>query len=197
MLGEIRGFTGAPGYGPAPALFNTNGRGNIGLEYDGWHICNGRDGVVDLSDKFIIGAHMNRNPNNTHPDYDHGWQTWQTFAGDENETTAKTGGANGSMIEMKHLPPMDNSIEDPDTHTKPAPGLYINAKEAKDAAEHTTVEPLIDINYANLKPHSKLLINYGADPADHKGSVGPQQKFPTLPPFYCMAWITFVGYENA
>src|SRR4029077_11212585 len=54
MLGEIRMYSGDPG-----TDFDTNGLGKVGLTYDGWHLCNGKDGIVDLSDRFIVGAHMN------------------------------------------------------------------------------------------------------------------------------------------
>lgn len=54
MLGEIRGYSGDPGND-----FDTNGLGKVGLTYDGWHLCNGRDGTPDLSDRFLLSAHMN------------------------------------------------------------------------------------------------------------------------------------------
>lgn len=54
MLGEVRGYTGDPS-----TDFDENGLGKIGEEYDGWHLCNGKDGVPDLSDRFLIAAHMN------------------------------------------------------------------------------------------------------------------------------------------
>ena len=60
MIGEIRNYSGNP-----MVDFDTNGLGyppgaHAGT-YDGWHLCNGKDGVPDLSDRFIIGAHMNNN----------------------------------------------------------------------------------------------------------------------------------------
>lgn len=196
MAGEIRGFTGSPGYGPAPSLFDVNGRGNIGLEYDGWHICNGKDGVVDFSDKFIIGAHMNKSPNNTHADYDNGWQTWLPKLDGTGDTNFKTGGKTTNMIQMKNLPPLDNSIghTNPETNQPETTGLWINGKGWKDDATHQTAQPIVDINYGNTRDHAFLLTKYGADP--NANPAIPQEEFPVMPPFYAMAWITFVGYEN-
>lgn len=189
MLGEIRGFTGAPGLGPVPALFNSNGRGNIGLEYDGWHICNGKDGVVDLSDKFVIGAHMNNS--NSHTGYDGGWQTFV-----DGKTDLKTGGVGKTMIEMKNLPPLDNSAgtTNPDTGDPETTGLWINGKGWKDDAAHPAPVPIVDNNYGNLHNHAFLLAKYGADPTANPPV--PQEELVILPPFYALAWITFVGYEN-
>lgn len=53
MLNEVRGYSGNPGDD-----FDANGRGLVGQTYDGWHLCNGQDGTPDLSDHFLIGAHM-------------------------------------------------------------------------------------------------------------------------------------------
>lgn len=189
MVGEVRGYTGAPGLGPPPALFNANGRGNIGLEYDGWHLCNGKDGVVDLSDKFVIGAHMNNL--NSHTGYDHGWQTFV-----DGDADLKTGGVKSQKIEMKHLPPLDNSggQTNPDTGQPETTGLWINGKGWKDDAEHIpNPKPIVDVNYGMQRNHAYLLATYGANTTN---APDGQVAFPVLPPFYCLAWITFVGYEN-
>src|SRR5678815_1302584 len=54
MIGEVRMYNGNPG-----TDFDSDGLGNIGGNYDGWHLCNGKDGTPDLSDNFPIAAHMN------------------------------------------------------------------------------------------------------------------------------------------
>jgi hypothetical protein len=36
----------------------TDGLGTVEGEWDGWALCNGNNGTVDLSDKFIVGSHM-------------------------------------------------------------------------------------------------------------------------------------------
>lgn len=67
---EIRMFSGDPaGY------FDANGLGVVGADWDGWHLCNGKDGVIDLSDKFIVAAHMS---NALGSGYAGGWKTYVT-----------------------------------------------------------------------------------------------------------------------
>lgn len=73
MIGEVRGYRGNPGVD-----FDSDGLGHIGGTYDGWHLCNGKDGVPDLSDRFLIAAHMN---NNTVAGYQSG--QWVTTEVDE------------------------------------------------------------------------------------------------------------------
>jgi hypothetical protein len=59
MLNEIRTFSGDP---TDTTNWGTSGLGAVGSDYDGWHICNGQDGVLDLSDNFIVGANMSGTP---------------------------------------------------------------------------------------------------------------------------------------
>jgi hypothetical protein len=199
MLGEIRGFTGEPGYGPAypPHFFNESGRGNIGGPYDGWAICNGQNGTPDLSDQFLIGAHLNKH--DSHPAYKDGhWVTFIPGEGTEAGQELPTGGAFSEMIMPINLPPLDNSLPDPITNVLPEVGLYITGREYKIDATHTDVLPLIDDNYAGGDPptgpgsHTQLLVKYGADP--RANPPRPQRKLPVTPPFYALAWITFIGY---
>jgi hypothetical protein len=188
MLGEIRGYTGNPNT-DFDLTGDNPGLGKIEGNYDGWRLCNGKGGTPDLSDKFIIGAHMNNL--NAHPGCDHGWQTFV-----DGKSDLKTGGVISQLIEMKHLPPLDNSGPDPLTGAPAAngTGLYIHGKEAKESDAHGEVRPLVDIHYANALPHDAFLIKYGSDP--HGNPAVPQEKFPVIPPFYALAWITFVGYAS-
>lgn len=50
---EIRYFMGDPG-----VHFESNGRGIVGGEWDGFALCNGSNGTPNLTDKFIVGAKM-------------------------------------------------------------------------------------------------------------------------------------------
>lgn len=68
MLGQICMYNGDP-----TVDFDNDGRGLIGKFYDGWHLCNGNDGTIDLSDRFIIGGHMNKADGKVM--YDNGWVT--------------------------------------------------------------------------------------------------------------------------
>lgn len=67
MLGEIRLYNGDPAVD-----FDANGLGIVAGNYDGWHLCNGKDGVPDFSDNFLIAAHMN---NADIVGYDGEWKT--------------------------------------------------------------------------------------------------------------------------
>lgn len=56
-----------------PTNFDANGKGVPGGDWDGWHLCNGKDGIFDLSDRFIIAGHMS--------DDSIGWSAgWRTTA---------------------------------------------------------------------------------------------------------------------
>lgn len=81
MIGEIRGFNGDP-----TNQFDSNGKGILGADYDGWHLCNGKDGTPDLSDQFVVGAHMNNSNGQV------GWASgeWRTFV--DGKTITRTGG---------------------------------------------------------------------------------------------------------
>lgn len=50
---EIRYFMGDPAI-----HFESDGRGIVGGEWDGFALCNGNNGTPNLSDKFIVGAKM-------------------------------------------------------------------------------------------------------------------------------------------
>jgi hypothetical protein len=80
MLGEVRMYSGDP-----TIDFDTDGRGFIGKTYDGWQLCNGKNGAIDLSDQFVIGGHMNKADG--HEMYDNGWGTWV-----QDDMFEKTGG---------------------------------------------------------------------------------------------------------
>lgn len=54
---EIRMFTGNPA-----TFFDVSGRGLTTAEWDGWALCNGGNGTIDLRDRFIVPA---TGPSNT------------------------------------------------------------------------------------------------------------------------------------
>lgn len=177
MIGEIRGYSGNPNNdfemgGTDP------GAGKIEGNYDGWFLCNGKNGTPNLSDKFLIGGHMD--DSSGHTGYSDGWQT---FVDGENDL--KTGGLNKQMIEAVHLPELDVTFT-------------LKGKEAKESDAHTDVEALVDTHYANATNHTALhaikpeTLHYGASP--NAEPPLPQKEFPVLPPFYALAWIIFRGY---
>lgn len=164
MIGEVRYYTGDPSHD-----FDSNGLGfppgaHAGT-YDGWHLCNGKDGTPDYSDKFIFSAHMTDTN-----DYDSGWK-----AKVENESGTledqSTGGSERTLIEAKHLPPLD---------------LAITGKE-QGSAGPTANEVIVDRNYGATSHTKDFGIIYG--------TPDTQIKYPNMPPFVVAAPIIFVGYS--
>jgi hypothetical protein len=173
MLGEIRGYSGNP-----KDDFDDTGLGKISEQYDGWALCNGQNGTPDLSDKFILGGHMN--DDDTNVGYDDGWQARITGP---NGVTAnyKTGGRFLETLGYNNLPILSNA-----TGTE-APGLWIRGKEAKEDTAHTDIEVLVDTHFANATSHEVNITPtpYGKSPPDPIWSLSP---------FVAAGWIIFVGY---
>lgn len=92
MIGEIRMFSGDPGI---TTDWDSSGKGVVGGTYDGWAFCNGNNGTVNLSDKFIIAAHMDRS--HSHPQY--GADGWETFV--DGATNQHTGGSDTITLTEK------------------------------------------------------------------------------------------------
>lgn len=177
MIGEVRGYTGDPS-----TDFDKNGdgiytSGKIGERYDGWWFCNGLNGTPNLSDRFLIGAAMD---NVGKDGYSGGWQAAITGP-DGTIQGYKVGGLFIETIKQDNLPLLSNAFDGDD------PGLWIYGKEAKDGTSHPDAVPIVDTNYANLKPNQ---INLTPD------AYGKNPPIPlwTTPPFYALAWITFKGY---
>ena len=166
MLNEIRMFNGVPGYGAPPALFDANGHGNTGLEYDGWQICNGKNGAPDLSDHFILGAHMNNSGG--HNGYDNGWQAYLPgFGGD-----FKNGGETAYLLNASN------------TYRPSSPGIKVD-KYAAGASNGN--DPTGILYGVNSVQHLDLL-----PPDPGNPTPAPLQ---IIPPFFAMAFIIFQGYN--
>ena len=176
MIGEIRMFQGDPG---DTNTWDANGHGVIGGEYDGWQICNGQNGSPDLSDIFPVAAHMN----NTNGQTGFNAGRWQSFV--DQTTCQPTGGSKDHKIVASDLPPLDavNGLS----------SLTLHGFSAKEASPtHTSVSPLVDVNYADLQPHDAVIANYGSSPNGTPPVA--QSSIPTLPPFTAVAFIIFQGY---
>jgi hypothetical protein len=171
MPGQISGFSGDPGYGAPPKNFNQSGLGNEGGFYDGWAICNGQNGTPDLSDQFIIGAHMNNAGGKE------GWDgtKWVTWI--SNKNAEQTGGVRDftlteettfrpatSEIKFRHWT-ADGNIPDPHT------GSLYGVKAGP--ANEVDNDVLVPGDEGNETPTSVS----------------------TIPPFYALAWIQFTGYR--
>jgi hypothetical protein len=184
MIGEIRMYSGDPGDGD---IWTPLGHGVVGGDYDGWQICNGNNNSPDLSDKFIVGAHMNNKDG--HTGYN---KHWQTFV--DGKSDLQSGGSKDHMIVQNELPPFNPT--GPVGATPPPPlgtnDVTIHGNEFKDGTTHTDAHPIVDVNYGNQLSHDFVIGHYGASP--HDGD--PQQAISILPPFYAFALIIFQGYTT-
>lgn len=162
MLGEVRGYSGDP-----TQDFDTTGLGKIGMTYDGWHLCNGRDGTPDLSDRFLIAAHMN---NNSVAGYQNGqWVTTEVHSAGE---------ATGGTREIT-LGPATTYIPESGTLTTSrlnVSGVTFDANGpilgAPIGGPDNTTLPIVNIP-GNTTPEAINIIN----------------------PFIALAYIIFVGYN--
>lgn len=164
MLGEIRGYQGNPA-----TDFDTRGLGKVGLTYDGWHLCNGLDGAPDLSDKFVIGAHLNNADG--HDGYDSGqWKTWLTGAG------LHTGGAK------------DITLTDATTY-RPARDAVTARRHSADGNAPDDTGTLLGIGSAD----TQYPLQGGGE--EDAGNTEPDS-ISVVNPFIALGWIIFVGYST-
>ena len=186
MLGEIRGYSGSPGYhdNDPHSDFDSTGLGNVQGNYDGWGLCNGKGGRPDYSDKFLMGAHMNNLAN--HTGWDNGWQAFINTA--KAPSDQKTGGK------------LETTLTDANTYRPPTPDLWVG----RWLADH----PARDDNSLLYGFPKKIVTGPEPnDPPNHlliTGDKGrtpdtdpPIEAIPTIPPFIALGWIVFVGYSTA
>lgn len=173
MLGEVRAFNGAPGYGPPPAYFNAVGMGNAGLEYDGWHICNGKDGTPDFTDRFIVGAHMNKTDSKN--DYDDGeWVSWV-----DGQSAKRVGGAK------------DFTLNENNTFQPASPGfLKVGTYEIEGATLTADETKWGAPSLMEENKNKNLTIDAGDRANETPEAVS------ILPPFVALGWIIFLGYSS-
>jgi len=168
-IGEVKMFSGDP-----TNKFDAHGKGVIGGEWDGWHICNGKDGVIDLSDKFVIAAHLNDKDNQV------GWNAsddvWQTFV--DGKAVHDQGGAKDFTLTdkttfRKAAPPLtvDSWSADGNAHTPPS-GQLLGLQPAQSFNDPNNDRTMIAIDDGNTEP----------DP------------IPVLPPYFALAFVVFIGY---
>ena len=79
------------------------GPGPVALDYFGWHLVNGKDGTADLSDRFIICAHMNDEGSAGWSD---GWRT------DVTGTPLGTGGVSEITLDVTNTPAITVGLHD-------------------------------------------------------------------------------------
>lgn len=161
-LGQMSYYSGDPEFD-----FDDDGRGRLEGdngstgEWDGWHLCNGEDGTLDLSDKFIV---VGRRFNNGR---------WETDV----SGTPTTDGVGVHEIQMTEA----NTF-------RPATGeVRVGQWEADNG--HPAVGGLIGLPQND----STDLILIPAHPGN---PISPAvlPPLPTLPPYYALALVVFIGY---
>jgi len=159
MKGEIRMYQGNPNVD-----FDTNGLGIVTGTFDGWHLCNGKDGTVDLSDRFIIASHMNN--------VDHsGWDGTQLVTWVYPSGGLHTGGVTHINTNA------DNTYR---------PKTLITAKRfTADGNAPADNGDLLGIGHDGTR--------WTLDGSDPDGNLTPVN-IPTIPPFIALGFIVFVGY---
>jgi hypothetical protein len=102
------------------------------------------------------------------------------------------------MIDPQYLPSLDNSDSNwggvPLRHEDP--GLYVHGNEYDSSGSHAgNPNPIVAIHYVGVSDPAKrwreFLVKYGWTTI---AGQTEQKKFPSIPPFYALAWIKFVGY---
>lgn len=168
LLGEVKYYSGDPA-----TDFDAAGLGNVGGTWDGWHLANGAGGTMNLSNGFIVGANMDSLGGGGQ--YSSGWQTFVDGA------LKKTGGSKDHTIVMHELPNMR---------------VRVTGFAAQANGNNSPAEPIIDDDYNQSKPRSKTIANFGADPIPENPETTPtpQLAMATVPPFYALAVVQFVGY---
>lgn len=175
MIGEIRGYSGDPSIDfemtdPNPGV------GKIGGRYDGWYLCNGKNGTPNLSDKFLIGGHMDNS--NGHVGYNNGWQSAITTpSGTVNDY--KTGGQFVETLLPANIPTQPASIKF-DTG-----GLAKLYKWKADGNAQDDSGDLWGLDNPGATPHQII--------DDTPANATPTPIW-TTPPFISLGWIIFKGY---
>jgi hypothetical protein len=164
MLGEIRMYSGDPSVD-----FDTGGRGLVGGTYDGWQLCNGRNGSPDLSDRFLIGAHMNKNLG--HGQY--GEDGWTTIVVDGSQDL-HTGGDNAITLDAEN------------TYRPATQATRFRHWTADGNAPEAHTGNLYGVKSTNEDNNDDLV------PGD-EGNPSPPP-ITTIPPFIAVAFIIFQGY---
>lgn len=159
---EITMFNGNPAL-----FFDGTGRGLTTSEWDGWSICNGQNGTPNLSDKFIVAAHMDDSSGET------GYvSAWRTLVSGSIEAT---GGQSEVTLTSDQVPSDSHDEERLDKFTadgnaRSNAGLLLgHYSGTHDPDGSEVIVPAITGN---------------ADP----------DPVPTLPPYFALAYVIFTGY---
>lgn len=160
QIGDIKIFSGDP-----TLHFDGDGKGIAEGLHDGWQLCNGENGSINLSDKFIIGAHMDNSGGTD--GYASGWRS--TITGDP----LSTGGGDVTL--------------DADTTYRPARAeLKLSRWHADSPGERPNGEMYGTSAGTPGAVHDVLL-------AADAGNTTPTA-IPIIPVHYALAFCQFTGY---
>jgi hypothetical protein len=134
---SIHFFAGNPA-----TYFNSNGTGIKGLDYDGYVLCDGRNGTADLSDKFIVVAHL------TAPMSGFNGSTWETHIEGAPHTA---GGDDESAFSITN----DN-----------LPTISLDGSAIQTSGNHTDRHIIIDDDYSTVNTKQTTVTLAGKDTPD-------------------------------
>lgn len=163
--GELRTFIGDP-----TNYFDATGLGLIGLDWDGFAVCNGNNGTPNLADRFVVWA----NNHATIDGYSAG--NWlSTVTG----TAVNQGGNSDFTLVNTNLPSMKVFVTGNDSFDTNGGGkpIQIIVTGKTDGNNKTTPDPVA---------------SFGADPTANPPV--PQIAVPTVPPFVAACPVLFIGY---
>ena len=178
MLGEIRIFSGDP-------TINTNwhsdGRGVEGGIYDGWQICNGNNGSVDLTNQFVIPANLDASGFG----YNSSTGKWETKV--DGSTLVNTGGNAKGQVTLQSVPGAAGPDQIPRT-ARPDLIVKFMHSVSGDAGGGDLYGPITP----NGEFQTTLLAGDPGNPSSSHPKVDPVN---ILPPFIAMGFIQFIGYQ--
>jgi len=159
---EITMFNGNPSL-----FFDSNGLGLTTSEWDGWHLCNGKDGVINLTDKFIVASHMDDSDGSV--GYSSVWRSK----------------VSGSILATGGV--KDITLTEDNTYQTPHDQILLD-KFTADGNARSNSGALLGHYSGTHDPDGSEAINAGFD-----GNTSPDP-IPTLPPYYALAFAVFIGY---
>jgi len=161
FIGQIAMFSGDP-----TGVFETDGRGVIGGNLDGWALCNGNNGTPNLTDRFVVAAHLDGSDGGAM--YSSGWQSRVT--GDY----LQTGGSKDITL-------------DNDTTYRPARAKVDVSRYRVDGSGERPDGPIYGLSGGTPGAGFITLV-----PAD-TGNTTPDA-IPIVNPFIALGFVMFVGY---
>lgn len=167
MLGQISAYNGNPNNDFDMTTATNPGKGLLGGNWDGWALCNGNNGTINLTDKFIIGGHIDNS--NGHVGYSGGWQTFVDGVND----SQNGGNPNGRL-----------NLTEAQTWRPAIPELKVGLF----TANGNTGAPDGDLYGVTDGNPTRTLIN--PDPGNL--TPGPVN---ILPPFIALGFAQFIGYD--